>query len=107
MKTINDNEVGIVLQSTGELNVWCQRKGPLDTSSENKTYSFDCQHKASISEEDGADWNTEVAAEHVHDVRFIVEARGQSVVVRSTWALQTLRNVPVWEQSWVAEEIIQ
>ena len=32
------------------------------------SYGFDCQHEASVGEEDCANWNTEVAAEHVHDV---------------------------------------
>lgn len=59
------------------------------------TYSFDCQHKASVCEEDCGDRETEVAAEHVHHKWFIVEARSQSVIVRSTRNLKTLRNVPL------------
>ena len=57
------------------------------------SYRFDCQHKASVGEEDCANWNTEVAAEHVHDVRFIVVSRSGGVVVWPTGALHPLRNV--------------
>lgn len=62
--------------------------------SENMAYGFDGQHKTSISEEDGKDGNAEVAGKHVHNIRLIVVARGQSVVVRATGNLNSLWDVP-------------
>lgn len=59
------------------------------------TYCFDSEHKASIGEEDDKDRNEEVDNKHVNYIGLVVEAWGQSVVVRSARALDALREVSV------------
>lgn len=59
------------------------------------SYRFHCEDKASISEEDNEDRGTEVACEHVDDVGLIIVFRAEGVVIRSTGALHSLRDVPV------------
>lgn len=64
------------------------------------TYSFDCKHKAPVSEENKEDGNEEMDHKHVDDIGFIVEAWSQSVVVGSAGALHALREISVKELTY-------
>lgn len=73
----------------------------------NVSYCFHGANQVSICEEDSEHRNTEVAAEHVHDIWFVVVGWRQSVVVGSTRHLNPLWNVPVNTRQWTLMDNIK
>lgn len=64
-------------------------------SKQNESYRFHCENKASIGEENYDNRDKEMEGHHVDDIGLVVIGRVQSVIVRPTGALHSLRHVPV------------